>query len=102
MAHNIRLRGFWHILQEEERTTYSRGFGKPRLPDDTEHVWLTCTSLPVQTEVRLNGDLIATTVATGPFGVDITPRLRGRNSVSFTLSSREVLSEIALEIRPAS
>lgn len=102
MPHTIRLRGFWQILEEEERTIYSRNFGKPRLPDDSEHIWLTSTSLPVQTEVRLNGDLVATTVAAGPFGVDITPRIRGRNSVSFTLDRGGSPAEVALEIRPAS
>ena len=102
MSHIIRLRGFWQVVEEGERTTYSRGFGKPRLPDDTEHIWLLCTSLPAQAEVRLNGDLVTTTVAAGPFGADITARLLGRNSVSISLPRGESPSEVALEIRPAS
>jgi hypothetical protein len=102
MAHTIRLRDFWEIVEEGDDTTHSRNFGKPRLRDEAEHVWLICSTLPARTLVRLNGDLITITAAPGPFAADITTWLRLRNTVSFTVPRGERPGEAAIEIRPPS
>jgi len=99
MSHTIRLRGFWEVVEAGEHATHSRHFGKPRLPDETERIWLVCSTLPAATQVHLNGDLIATNQVPGPFQADITIRLLGRNTVSFTVPRGEYPGEVALEIR---
>jgi hypothetical protein len=99
MSHTIRLRGFWEVVEAGGHATHSRNFGKPRLPDETEHIWLVCSALPAATQVHLNGDLIATTAASGPFELGITTQLLGRNTVSFTVPRGEYPGEVALEIR---
>lgn len=100
MSHTIRLRGFWDIAGEGGHAIHSRNFGKPRLPDETERVWLTFSSLPAAAEVRLNGELIVTTVTSGPFAADVTDRLQARNAVKITVKASESPGEVALEIRP--
>jgi hypothetical protein len=100
MIHTIRLRGFWDIAGEGGQAIHSRGFGKPRLPDETERVWLTCSSLPAASEVRLNGELIVTTVTSGPFAADITDWLQARNAVRITVPANETPGQVSLEIRP--
>jgi hypothetical protein len=99
MSHTIRLRGFWEVVEAGEHATHSRNFGKPRLPDETEHIWLVCSTLPAGTEVHLNGSLIATTAVSGPFEADITTRLLRRNTVCFTSPRSEYPGEVAMEIR---
>ena len=99
MSHTIRLRGFWEVVEAGEHAAHSRNFGKPRLPDEAEQIWLVCSALPAATQVHLNGDLLARTEASGPFESDITTRLLGRNTVSFTVPTGEYPGEVALEIR---
>jgi hypothetical protein len=99
MSHTIRLRGFWEVVEAGEHSTHSRNFGKPRLPDETEHIWLVCSALPARTEVYLNGNLIATTAVPGPFEADITTGLLPRNIVSFTTPRGEFPGEVGMEIR---
>jgi hypothetical protein len=99
MSHTIRLRGFWDVIEAGEHATHSRNFGKPRLPDEAEHIWLVCSALPAATQVHLNGDLIATTTASGPIEADITSRLLGRNTLRFTVPRGESPGEVAVEIR---
>lgn len=99
MSHTIRLRGFWEVIEAGEHATHSRNFGKPRLPDEIELVWLVFSSLPAATEIHLNGNSIATTAASGPFEADVTALLLGRNTVTFTVRRDEDPGEVALEIR---
>jgi hypothetical protein len=101
MSHTIRLRGFWDVAREGGRAIHSRNFGKPRLPDSNERVWLTCSSLPAAAEVRLNGELILSTVAHGPIETEVTELLLARNVVTIAVPASESPGEVALQIRPA-
>jgi hypothetical protein len=100
MSHTIRLRGFWDIVEEGGQAIHSRNFGQPRLPDETERVWLTCSNLPAAAEVKLNGELIVTTVTPGPFAADVTDRLQARNAVRIAVPVNETPGEVTLEISP--
>ena len=100
MSHTIRLRGFWDISAAGGQTVHSRKFGQPRLPDKTERVWLTFSSLPAASEVRLNGELIVSTVTSGSVETDVTECLLVRNAVAIAVPAGETPGEIALEIRP--
>ena len=101
MSHTIRLRDFWDISESEEGgcSVHSRNFGKPRVVDLAERVWLICSALPASAEVTLNGELIGSITTPGPFAADVTIRLQGRNTVSFTVPPGEQLGEVAIEIR---
>jgi hypothetical protein len=100
MSHTIRLREFWDFSEADGLAVYSRNFGKPRLPDEHERVWLISSRLPASAEIRVNGEIVHRVTDTGPFALDITIHLRQRNTVSFTLPRGERPGEVTLEIRP--
>jgi hypothetical protein len=99
ISHTIRLRGFWETVDEGGRTRHSRNFGRPRLVDESEHIWLVCSTLIAPAEVRLNGEFLEGVMETGPFATEITTRIRPRNTVSITLPIASQLPEVAIEIR---
>jgi hypothetical protein len=99
MSHTIRLRDHWGISEAGGRSIHSRNFGKPRIIDPTERVWLICSALPASAEVTLNGELIGSIATSGPFSADVTFHLQGRNTLSFTVPLGKRPGEVAIEIR---
>ncbi|WP_439628449.1 hypothetical protein [Gemmata sp.] len=99
VVHTIRLRGAWVAAPDGGRTAHTRHFGWPRTLDPDEHLWLACTHLPGPAEVRLNGAVVATTHAPGPFRLDVTRLGRPRNTVGFSVTSDGALGEVTLEVR---
>jgi hypothetical protein len=99
ITHSIRLRGFWETSSDGVRTTHARQFGRPRTADPGERVWLVCGSVPGPAEVSVNGQLIGTLAAAGPFAADVTDLLLPRNAVRFAVESDQSLGEVAVEIR---
>jgi hypothetical protein len=99
MTHTIRLRGFWEITSDGKLTTHGRNFGRPRTFGAEERVWLVCNLLPGPAEASVNGRVVGSITATGPFAADITDLVQHRNSVTFTVNSVQTLGEVMLEIR---
>jgi hypothetical protein len=97
--HTIRLRAAWVVGREGDRTVHSRHFGWPRTLDQGERLWLVCSQLSGQADVRLNGEIVATTPARGPFRLDITELVRPRNTVGFSVTTNESVGEVTLEVR---
>ena len=80
----------------------SRRFGRPRLPDATERVWLVCDAVPAAATVLVNGAPVGNAAAGGPsFAADVTSLLNPRNEVLIVTPSADPFGEVALEIRPA-
>lgn len=99
MTHTIHLRGCWETTFDRAHTTHSRKFGRPRTLDTTERVWLICATVPGAAQVAVNGQLVGTAAAGGPFAADITERLQARNIVELRVESTELIGTVALEIR---
>src|SRR5947207_5237059 len=99
--HTIRLRGFWETSTEGSRTIHSRPFGRPRLLDAAERVWLLCAWVPGSAEVAINGEPVGVAPEAGPFAADITDQLQKRNTAQLAVESGEQLGEVVLEIRAA-
>ena len=99
--HRIRLGPPWQLTPADGGTRHARKFGRPRTLDATERLWLVCERVPGAGEVRVNGTLVASPDAPGPFVTDITPLLLPRNEVVFAVASDEPLGAVALELRPA-
>ena len=93
--HSIRLGPPWQITG----TRHARKFGRPRSLDAHEQVWLVCEHVPGPSEVRVNGNVVGTSDAPGPFAADITSHLQPRNEVVFAVASDGALGSVALEIR---
>lgn len=98
-VHTIRLRGAWTTAREGDRTVHTRHFGWPRTLDPDERLWLVCAHLPGPAEVRLNGSVISSTTAAGPFCLDVTSHGRPRNTVGFSVTSDAQLGDVTLEVR---
>jgi hypothetical protein len=101
MTHTIRLRGSWETSSDGTRTHHVRKFGRPRLPDPAERVWLVCELVPGAAEVSVNGRVVGALAGAGSFAADVTELLEPRNAVRFAVASGEPLGEVALEIRAA-
>jgi hypothetical protein len=89
-THRITLRGHWTI--EGDRKV--RRFGKPRLTDPRERVWLVVESLGVEGAVELNG--IALPIDRTKQRADVTSLLQERNVVG--LLRADGVDEVVLEI----
>ena len=99
--HRIRLGPPWQVAATDGGNRHTRKFGRPRTLDANERLWLVCEHVPGAGEVRVNGTLLASPGAPGPFAADITSLLLPRNEVVFTAASNEALGAVALEVRPA-
>lgn len=98
-THSIRLGPPWQTTATDAGTTHARKFGAPRTLDADERLWLVCEHVPGAAEVRVNGTLVGTNGAGGPFAADVTALLRPRNEVVFAVASAEPLGAVALEVR---
>ena len=99
MAHIIRLHSQWQSTSHADRTHHARNFGRPRITDAHERVWLVCQHIPGSYEATLNGQALGAGDAAGTFAVDVTELLLHRNTVVFAVASADPLGEVALEIR---
>jgi hypothetical protein len=100
ITHAIRLGPPWQITATDAGATrHARKFGRPRTLDANERLWLVCENLPAAAEVRVNGTLLDTPNAPGPFAVDVTSLLLPRNEVVFAVASDAPLGSVSLEIR---
>jgi hypothetical protein len=99
--HTIRLGPPWDVTATAEGSRHARKFGRPRTLDENERLWLVCEHLPAPAEVVVNGAAVGSVAAPGPFAADITPLLRPRNEVIFTLASDSAPGATALEVRSA-
>src|SRR5262245_58630167 len=79
ITHAIRLRDFWTTTTDADRTRHARNFGRPRLSDPTERVWLVCECVPGAAEVFVNDRLAGVLGVAGPFAADVTDLLLPRN-----------------------
>jgi hypothetical protein len=96
--HKIRLGPPWEVTRDGARTRHARNFGRPRMLDASERVWLVCDNLPGTAEVEVNGVAVGTREA-GVFAADVTDHLKPRNRVVLTVVGDDTLGEIRLEIR---
>lgn len=107
--HEIRLRGFWEL-----RTTPDGGdrlcrkFGRPRLTDPGETVWLICEACPESATLSLNGKEIGQMAPADRLAVEVTTTLTQRNELCVRFSPRTCESplptepgQVRLEIYPA-
>lgn len=94
-AHRIQLHGFWQVTTDDGVVrSYSRKFGRPRVDDAGERVWLVGEAGPGL--VVLNGVALGVIEARA-FAFDVTERLAARNEV--VIASASELGEVAVEIR---
>jgi hypothetical protein len=98
--HQIRLGPPWQTTTSDAGTRHARKFGSPRALDANERLWLVCENVPGPAEIRVNGTVIGSPDAGGPFAADITHLLQPRNEVVFAVASAEPLGAVALEVRP--
>jgi hypothetical protein len=101
MTHTIRLGPPWEVTADGATTRHSRNFGRPRTLAPGERVWLVCGAVPGPAEVSVNGQVVGTPAAAGPFAADVTDLLRPRNAVVFAVASGEPLGRVVVEIRAA-
>ena len=101
VLHTIRLGPPWEVTATEGGSRHARRFGRPRTLDENERLWLVCEHLPGAAEVVVNGTAVGSVAFPGPFAADITPLLRPRNEVAFTLASDSAPGAISLEVRSA-
>jgi hypothetical protein len=99
--HTIRLGPPWQVTATDTNTRHARKFGRPRTLDENERLWLVCEHVPGAAEVAVNGTLVGTPTAAGPFAADITSILLPRNEVVFAVASDVPLGAVVLELRPA-
>jgi len=99
--HRIRLGPPWEVTADGATTCHSRNFGRPRTLGPGERVWLVCESVPGPVAVSVNGQVVGTPAASGPFAADVTDLLRPRNTVAFAVASGAPLGGVAIEIRGA-
>ena len=99
--HTIRLGPPWQLTPADGGARHARKFGRPRTLDPDERLWLVCDHVPGAGDVHVNGTLVASPDAPGPFAADITPLLLPRNEVVFAVASDGPLGAVALEVRPA-
>lgn len=99
IPHCIRLGPPWQTSATDAGTRHARKFGSPRALDANERLWLVCEHVPGAAEVRVNGTLIGSPGAAGPFAADVTSLLRPRNEVVFAVASTEPLGPVALQVR---
>jgi len=71
-----------------------RRFGRPRMLDADEQVWLVCGALPAGSNISVNGITVGLSAA-----VEITSLLKPRNELAINLPAAAALGDIALEIR---
>lgn len=98
-THAIRLGPPWQAAANDGGVQHVRKFGRPRSLDAAERVWLVCEHVPGPAEVRVNGTVVGSPEASGPFATDITSLLQPRNEVAFVVASDGPLGAVALEIR---
>ena len=100
MSHRIRLGPPWVVTAAGGRTRHARKFGRPRLTDPTERVWVVCESVPASAAVLVNGEALGTAEPGRPFAADVTHLLKPRNELVFDVASADPPGEVALELRP--
>ena len=100
-THKIRLGPPWQTVATDAGTRHARKFGRPRTLDANERLWLACAHVPGPAEVRVNGTVVGTPGAAGPFAADVTSHLQPRNEVVFAVASDGPLGPVALEVRSA-
>jgi hypothetical protein len=99
--HTIRLGPPWQTTPTDTGSRHARKFGRPRTLDANEQLWLVCECVPGPAEVRVNGTVVGTPDASGPFAVDITSLLQPRNEVVIAVADAGALGAVALEVRVA-
>ena len=99
--HTIRLGPPWDVTATPSGMRHARKFGRPRVLDAHERVWLVCAHVPGSAGVSMNGTSLPALAAPGPFAADVTALLAPRNEVVFVVSSEGPLGAVALEIRSA-
>ena len=100
MLHRIRLGPPWQVTCTAGRTRHVRPFGRPRMLDPDERVWLVCDSVPGPAVVFVNGVRVAASEeGVRPIPADISNLLRLRNEVVVETGSGDSIGEVALEIR---
>lgn len=99
--HTIRLGPPWSVTPEAAGERHARKFGRPRTLDADERLWLVCAHVPGPAAVSVNGAVVGTAGAGGPFAADVTSLLRPRNEVVFAVPAGGALGAVALEVRPA-
>jgi hypothetical protein len=81
-AHPIRLRGFWQPSPTPDGgVRFCRKFGRPRLTDPRERVWLICEDCPESAVLSLNGTVIGRVTAAQRLAVEVTKTLAERNEL---------------------
>jgi hypothetical protein len=97
--HRIRLGPPWEVTATDSGTRHTRKFGRPRMLDANERLWLICDHVPGAAEVRVNGTPVGALEAAGPFAADLTDFLRQRNEVAFAVVADGSLGAVTLEVR---
>ncbi len=115
--HRIRLRGPWECEPldpparrytatvpfhptDAGRWRLRRRFGYPGRIDAHERVWLTVAAVGGRADLRLNNGLVASLNRGGPYAVEATRLLAGRNELVVDLEGSDAeLGEVALEVR---
>lgn len=94
--HRIRLRGFWESTPlPDGRTRHVRHFGRPRLPDGRETVWIVRAGADPVT-IHLNGAILTEDGT----AVEVTALLQSRNTLTLDVARTELGEQVCLEIRP--
>jgi hypothetical protein len=100
-THRIRLGPPWEVTSAGDHTRHARKFGRPRILDANERVWVVCDLVPGPATLTVNGQQVAATDAGQPVAADITQLLNPRNELVIETASAGPLGEVALEVRPA-
>ena len=101
-VHTIRLGAPWEVAAEGESTRYTRHFGKPRILDSCDRVWLICQTTASPGELVVNGLAVGQVSEGTRFAADITAFLLPRNVLSIVVGSCGSIGEMVLEIRSCS
>lgn len=100
--HCIRLRGFWEVTPLNRTwVRYLRRFGRPRISNTDETVWIAGDAIPGAAEVSLNGVVLGRIASGQPFAFEITYRLNPRNILVIDVNTMgdAPLGEVRVEIR---
>jgi len=99
--HTIRLGPPWQTDATDAGTRHARKFGRPRILDANERLWLVCAHIPGPAAVSVNGTQVGGSDEGGPFAADITSLLLPRNEIAFAVPAGTALGAVALEVRSA-